>query len=217
MQMFQMKSRPHDHDRLQQWLKEGFVNIGWPNLGDLTSVTKEELKERLSGAPYNYSGQVLANQLGTVSAFVHTMQAGDIVLVMENDGWVRIGRVGKYRYVSQYDTDKEGMCHQRPMEWLEVLPKDELNEEVRELLRNRGAVTKFKYPTEVAKLDYIIYFESILEGVEPHENAYKTALNYTEDDLPMLKRKALNVLVEALNSSDLDRRERAAMAILQYR
>jgi predicted Mrr-cat superfamily restriction endonuclease len=201
VQIFQMKSRPHDHDRTKQWIDEGFVNIGWPLIGDLTNVDKDELKDRLAADPYNYLGQVLANQLGTVSAFVHTMQANDIVLVMENE-WVHIGQVGPYRYDPVYDNKIDGMCHQRSIKWLTLVQKEELNQEVQELLRNRGAVTRFKHPVSVANLDRFISKES--KEIQEH-NIHK------------LKLQAIQILTEAMQSVDHERRERAAAAILNMK
>lgn len=218
MQLFQMKAFPHKKDRLQQWLKEDFVNIGWPLLGNLTNVSKEELKLRLSPDDttypnYTYLGQVLANQLGTISAFVHTMKKGDIVMVTEND-WVHVAKVEEYEYDPHFDTDAEGMCHKREVKWLAMVHKNSLNETIQELLRNRGAVTRYKHPFSQSELEAIINNAANEENLDGF-NA--SSAPFTSDDIPTLQNKALQILAEALYSNDFERRERAAIAIMKLK
>ncbi|MDS0527654.1 hypothetical protein NNC19_18350 [Clostridium sp. SHJSY1] len=50
----------------------------------------------------------------------------------------------------------EGMCHRRSVVWLGKVKRDNLNEYVRELLRNRSIITKFKHPADIVELDYLI-------------------------------------------------------------
>ena len=95
----------------------------------------------------------MGNHLGNVNAFVNTMKEDDIVLIAENE-WVHIGKLEKYEYKSEYKLD--GMCHRRSVNWLGKVKKDNLNEHVRELLRNRSIVTKFKHPSDIAELEDIL-------------------------------------------------------------
>ncbi|MDF2669289.1 MAG: hypothetical protein K0R67_1595 [Paenibacillus sp.] len=189
---------------MAEFLKDNFVCIGWPGIGDLEKASKEQLKDRLS-SKYGYQGQELANRLGAVSAFVHTMQDGDYVLVADQD-WVHLGDVGDYYYAEQFDTEEDGMCHRRGVTWLTSIPKVELNAEVQELLRHRGTITKFKHPLPIAQLDrWVTNAQGITQVTG--KPGYVDAKTVEE---------ALNILKAALRSEDADRRERAAAAILQY-
>jgi hypothetical protein len=48
MNIFQMRTLPHGIERFQQFINEQFVCIGWPGLGDLSSASKDELRERIA-------------------------------------------------------------------------------------------------------------------------------------------------------------------------
>ncbi|WLR50659.1 hypothetical protein LC040_15535 [Bacillus tianshenii] len=198
MNLFQMKSKPHGYERLQLFLEEGFVAIGWPHIGSLEDVDSEEIETRLAHAYPSYVGQKMAYYKGIVNAFVNTMKPGDIVMITEGD-FVHIGKLGEYKYVEEFDTDSEGMCHQRPVEWLVTVARNELNEKVQEHIRNRATVTKFKYPFHLAEL------ESLLNGT-PSKASF---------DRSELVEKAWQVLKEELQSTDANVRVNAASAILQ--
>lgn len=77
----------------------------------------------------------------TFSSFVHTMQEGDIVLITNND-YVYIGTVGPYYYEKEFHNNEDTMCHKWKFTLLKVIGQDDLDESVKELIRNRGAVTK---------------------------------------------------------------------------
>lgn len=198
MNIFQIKTQPHGIERKEFFLNEGFVSIGYPNIGDLTNVDKDDIRERLH-QEYGWESSQLGNHLGVVNAFVHTMEEGDIVLIVDNE-WVHIGELGKYKYEEQYES--EGMCHRRYVKWIDKVEKYKLNEHVKELLRNRSIVTKFKHPYDVADL------ESVL-----NRNVSLTAnINIDED----IANKAIETLKNALNSEDEEIRVRAAIGILNY-
>jgi predicted Mrr-cat superfamily restriction endonuclease len=204
MNLFQMKSKPHGIERMAEFLKDNFVCIGWPGIGDLGHVDKEELEDRLAQV-YKYQGQELANQLEAVSAFVHTMQDGDYVLVADND-CVHLGDVGDYYYIEEFDTQEDGTCHRHGVTWLTSIPRSELNAEVQELLRQSGTITKFEHPFSMAQLER---WSSNHEGIAPMTGK-------TSNVDPQTIEEALQILKKALRSEDADRRERAAVAILQF-
>ena len=61
-----MKTKPHNIHRFQQFIKENFVCIGWPGIGDLHGVNKDEIRNRISNE-YGYTGHKLGNALGQVN------------------------------------------------------------------------------------------------------------------------------------------------------
>ena len=199
MNLFQIKTQPHGNESLKSFLNNNYVCIGYPNIGDLTNIDKDIIRNRLS-TTYNWSGNQLSNHLGIVNAFVNTMKKGDIVLITEND-WVHIGELDEYLYDSNYES--EGKCHRRNVKWIKTVKKDGLNEKVRELIKNRSIVTKFKHPYELAEI------ESVING------NYNNNFNKLPVDNDLIK-KSLNVLTEALHSNDELIRVRAASEILRY-
>lgn len=199
MNLFQMKTQPHGNESLKSFLNNNYVCIGYPNIGDLTNIDKDIIRNRLS-TKYNWSGSQLGNHLGIVNAFVNTMKKGDIVLITEND-WVHIGELDDYLYDCNYEA--EGKCHRRNVKWLKTVKKDDLNEKVRSLINNRSSVTKFKHPYELAEI------ESVING--NHNNNF----NKVSVDNKLIE-KSLNVLTEALSSKDELLRVKAASEILRY-
>lgn len=197
--VFQMKSKPHGTERLNEFIGirpgDSFVAIGWPGIGNLTNVSKAEIRKLLEER-YHYKGQQLATYLGAVNAFVNTVKKGDLVLISNQLEQVFIFEVDDYRYVEVCDNDDDGMCHQRKAKLLKVVNKSDLNQEIQELLRNRGTITQFKYPYKKSGLDK--YLEE------------------SKFNLDHLVSKALNVLEEELDSNDSISRIKAAAAILNY-
>lgn len=198
MNLFQLKSKPHGVERLPLFLEENFIAIGWPGIGDLSNVDAEEIEILLAKTYVDYKGQTLAYHKGMVNAFINTMQPHDIVMIVEGD-YVHIGQVGDYFYDKLYDNDLDGMCHRRPVVWLATVEKNQLNEKVREHLKNRATITKFKYPFALAEIEpYLIGNAESSSNISTKGEYYK---------------KAWDVLVNALNSEDEHIRVLAASAI----
>lgn len=201
--IFQMKSKPHGVERINDFIgidggEDSFVAIGWPGIGDLTNVSKDEIRERLEKR-YNYKGQQLGTYLSAVNTFVNTMKKEDLVLISNKLGQVFIFEVGEYQYEKDYDNNDFGKCHQRKAKLLKVLNKAELNPELQELLRNRGTITQFKYPFEKSGLDK--WFEPLEE---------------LDVDLNELVNSALNVLEKELLAEDPLIRIKSAAEILRF-
>ncbi|NIK78282.1 putative Mrr-cat superfamily restriction endonuclease [Paenibacillus castaneae] len=206
MNIFQLKPSPHGSHLMKEFLKDNFVCMGWPGIGDLDNVSKDELKKRLAHV-YDSEGQELAGQLDEASTFLHEMQDGDYVLVADEE-WVHIGDMGDYFYIEHSDTAEDGTCHRRGVTWMKSVLLEELNEELQGFLsdRSRGNITKYERSFENHA------FESWMsKAAEPVLPTGKPTL-VDEQTIS----QAIEVLRIAMQSDDADRRERAAMAILQY-
>ena len=94
MKLFRIISNPQGIDRMEQFLKDNFVSIGYPGLGDLENVGKDELKDRLAEA-YDYQDRELTGRLEEIISFVHIMQDGDYELVADTE-FVYLGDLGDY-------------------------------------------------------------------------------------------------------------------------
>lgn len=198
MNIFQIKTQPHGIERIDLFIKQGFVCIGYPGIGDLTNVEKDEIRDRLQ-QQYKSTGSQLGNHFGIVNAFVNTMKKDDSVLISEND-WVHIGKLDEYKYDSNFEL--EGMCHRRNVNWIGKVKKESLNEYVRELLRNRSIVTKFKHPADIAQLDRAL----------ANDPAKSANINIDDEILT----RAIQVLNTALQSENEEIRVKAALGLLEY-
>ncbi|MEY9976313.1 hypothetical protein [Lysinibacillus sp. RC79] len=211
MNIFQIKTKPHGTIRLNEFLKYHIICIGWPGIGNLQGVSKEEIRERLKKDRPEDNERTIGVDLGNIWAFVNTMKEDSVVLFQGHHHNVHIIKVGPYKYVEEFDNDNDGMCHQREFELLATVTYEDLNPKLQELMRHRGTVTKFKYPLEDAQLDLLIGEQGII-NTEPSRGVE----NYIEAVPTEIINDALSVLYEALNSNDLDKRFKAAVEILRY-
>lgn len=210
-QIFQLKGKPHGIDRIKVFLDEGFICIGWPGIGDLTSVDRKEIKQRLQNT-YHYSGQQLGAYTGAVNAFANTLQENDVVVV-PHGVIVHVGIAGPYYYDPQYDNDKDGMCHRRDVIWTATLAKSKLNYRMLEFVKNRGIITKFPGTFEEAELSRFLTVDDDDDRNPFILEDYDTASDTLGFKVEIIQ-KAKNVLEEALESDKPDIRIKAAEAIL---
>ena len=204
MNLFQMGSKPLGIERITAFLQDNYVSIGYPGIGDLENIGTEELRDRLIHT-YQYSEAELTRHMQAIQMFVHTMQDGDYVLVVEEE-WVHLGDLGDYFYNECFDNTDNGTCHRRGVTWLKSLPFMELNKGVQQFLRESGVIAQYKGPLPSARLDLWIMGSTASE---------QTEMNSVWVDEKTVA-KALHILKEALVCDDVERRERAAIAILQY-
>lgn len=202
MNIFQMKTKPHDIERAREFIDEKFSCIGWPSIGNLEQVSKDEIRDRLAKT-YNVSGHKLGNMLGQVHCFVNTMKKGDIILITEKD-WAYIGIVEDYTYDPNYDNDKDGMCHRRKVEWITRVMINNLASSIQKLLSNRNTICQYPDTIEASGLE---------KYINPNSSISKT----NDSKLDELFQVAIGVLEEELKSTDPDRRLKAATELLRFK
>ncbi|BBI31350.1 hypothetical protein [Cohnella abietis] len=201
MNLFQMKSTTDGVNRMAAYLEHNYVSIGWSGLGDLENSSREELKERLASV-YNVHGQELEAALEEVSTFVHDMTDGDYVIVGDEDE-VHLGDLGDYFYVGSLEAEEVDGSHRRGVTWLKSLPRLELKGELQHLLNHSSNVSRFGLPVTSTLIE-----SWLSKSLEETGNQMRVD--------PKLVEEALHILSQAMRSEDMDRRERAAIAILQY-
>lgn len=113
---------PHGIDRLQYFLENNVVGIGWPGIGNLEDVeSRDDVKNKLKLAGYTEGRTALSigQAAGTLYRFICEMKIGDYVLV-PNGSNIFVGKIldEKPFYLEKFDMDEEGFCHQRKVEWL---------------------------------------------------------------------------------------------------
>lgn len=204
MNLFQLKTGESEQQWMAEFLKDNYVSIPYNGLGDLENTGREDITSRL-GSVYGYEGEELESHAQAVHTFVHIMQDGDYVLVAEGD-WVHLGDLGDYFYNEGFDTAEDGRCHRRGVTWLTSIPHAALNAGVQELLADHAVVSRFNGPIAAARLDLWVR--------EPQSAEVLGTAGVKVDDATLAE--ALEILRQALKSADIERRERAAIAILQY-
>lgn len=110
----------HNDQPHLDFLGDGFVSVGWDEIGDLTQIgaDKDELKGRVKAAYPQAKPGAIPVWAGVLMRFAFDLEVGDLVVYPHKaDSTVSFGRVtGDYRY----DATAADHRHRRDVEWLEV-------------------------------------------------------------------------------------------------
>lgn len=203
MQLFQMKDHLNEVNVMKMYLEENFVSFGWRDVGSLENVSEAQFR---STSLHNVDRAQSAwlSQLEEINTFVYVMQDGDYI-VMESDGYIYVGDVGDYYYVADLDGESNH-SHRRGVTWLKSVPMEQLTEELRLFVCQRDKVSMFHRSISVEMM------ENWLTSRDHHEAGDHKASAVDEQTIE----EALLILKNAMRSGDIERSERAAIAILQY-
>lgn len=225
MNLFRLSPLVRGKDRMEDFLKDCFVSIGYPGIGDLEAADAAEVSNRLR-AVYGYEGSELRRRLEEIATFVSGMADGDYVLVPSRSS-VWLGDLGDYYYRDDYDTPEEATCHRRGVTWLGVLPAQALSPPLRGFVlgaENDGeerAVASLPLSAQSAGLDAFAAqtpggllpgLPSALPASGPDGRLAERTSRVDAETL----REAVAVLQEALRGDDPQLRVRAAEALLRY-
>ncbi|MDO3408192.1 hypothetical protein QWJ34_00275 [Saccharibacillus sp. CPCC 101409] len=224
MNLFGLSAVVHGRERMEEFLEDCFVSIGYPGIGDPESADAQEVSKRLNRV-YGYEGRELAGRLAAVETFVRGMQDGDFVLVPYG-GHVWLGDLGDYYYRGDYDDEEQGTCHRRGVTWLGVLPEEALNPALRQFAAAVpvGAVMRFDRPADEAGLEGFAAQAPGGAGLpgpgaaaaQPRGQGPGRAEAEDSADLAAAVTEAVAVLREVLRGGDAELRVRAAEALLRY-
>jgi len=137
MKLYAIRPYGLDVDRWKTYLKDNFVSLGYPGIGDLENAGREAIRERLAEV-YGYSGGELDARTDELALFAGGIRDGDAVLVADGEQ-AYLGDIGDYYYVEEADDPEDGTCHRRGVTWLRRLARTELNELVTRLLEAPAA------------------------------------------------------------------------------
>lgn len=110
----------HNDTLTTELVDEGFVSIGWDQLGDLRAVgtDRDTLKAKLTETYPDKKPRAIAGWTGILHRFSEEIAVGDIIVApYKPDSTVNIGIVmGPYEYAPSAPTHR----HRRPVEWKKI-------------------------------------------------------------------------------------------------
>ncbi|RKP47929.1 hypothetical protein D7Z26_22225 [Cohnella endophytica] len=198
MRLFRMKANLEGANRLPEFLEGNYVCYGRPGIGDLDKISKADLREQLAKA-YRLDGQELDRRLEEYCDFASGMQDGDYLIVDDGER-LHLGDVGDYYYLDHFDNLEECSGHRRGVTWLRSLRREDLHPELLNFLGREGEIGMFGRPVTQEELENLL--------TKPAASGSRLI-----DEETIME--ALGILKEVMRSDDAERRERAAIAILQ--
>lgn len=145
-------------------IDQGYVAIGWPEVGDLTTLRpdREAFKKRVAEAFPDVKPGSIPVQAGVLFRFAVEMDEGDIVIYpSKSDRVVNIGTLsGGYQYAPSLNPEYP---NRRPVQWLKHLPRTSFSQAA--LYEIGSAITLFQVS------NYADEFLAALSGeaLEPEE------------------------------------------------
>ena len=104
----------------QQFLKGGYVGIGWLPHNDLKDIKSREDLYPLYKAEYpnDTSNVVIGQQVGQISRFLHEIKAGDFVITpAQNTEYIYWGIVEENAYYYMTESDECRYQHRKKIKW----------------------------------------------------------------------------------------------------
>lgn len=188
--------------RLDEFRAKGFIAIGWPGIGSLEGKSREDIKELLSGEPYNYSGLVLGNAYATIDILVNRMKKGDYLLIPDGDDIYFAVVDSGYVFDQSMDDDTNGYPHQRRVKNFTVSHlRSELSKQLRSSLKvHRTTADLSKHYDEIKAIADGGMFSAAVDDVDV---SYKLRPDYTVSfkipgDISKTEAKRLSMYFETL-------------------
>ncbi|MCG7847896.1 MAG: hypothetical protein MIO93_01775 [ANME-2 cluster archaeon] len=128
-----------DDDFWKTGQNEGFVGIGWSDLGDMTDFSendKDALVEKLKETYKNYSDKKKAiTAASTILRFLHHIDIHDFVILptYPKEGIVYL--IGRVKKPAKYNEKHELMT--RNVEWIKKVPRERLSNQLKKSLNGR--------------------------------------------------------------------------------
>lgn len=102
---------PHGKYRVEEFLANHMVAIGWPDTGDLTGCNRDQIYSKLKPYYQDTETRQHGQATGIIDRFVNQIQVGDAVAVPDG-GEIYFGLVSsKYSFKQHLANDDEGYPH----------------------------------------------------------------------------------------------------------
>ncbi|MGO4546806.1 hypothetical protein AB4Z29_18575 [Paenibacillus sp. 2TAB23] len=204
MNVFLLNSEFHGARHVPTFLRDHYVGFEWPGIGDLEQLSKEAGQEKVVQA-CDQKGAVLLDRLLEIGSFVYDMQDGDYLFLADGDH-VHMGDLGDYYYVDRPSEEEAGLCHRRGVTWLKSLLRSELHPELKSFVDRKVTISMLERKVTPEQIEHWLD--------KPFGQAADTERSCAVDQETITL--ALDILRKAMRSGDADRRERAAIAVLQF-
>ncbi|QHT58802.1 hypothetical protein GXP70_01605 [Paenibacillus lycopersici] len=199
MRLFRIKAGAAGAGGLAEYLEHCYIGCGMPGIGDAGSLGLEEIVRRMAEAP-SPGVQGLERRAEELLAFAQVMQDGDHIIAYDGER-MALGDLGDYYYIEQFDNDEDRSGHRRGVTWIRSLQREDLHPELLAFLAEDGEIGQFGRALDMEELERLLTRPAAPGGTMPIDEA--------------TIREALDILKAAMRSGDPERRERAAIAILQ--
>lgn len=146
-------------------VENGFISIGWDEVGDLRAVgdDRDAMKERVAAAYPSAKPGAIPGWAGTLLTFAYRMQPGDLVVYPHKpDSTLNFGRIsGDYRYEPGAELHRS----RRPVTWLRTgVPRTTFSKTAR--YEVGSAVTIFRVKHHLA--EFLAFIEDNAVPAETH-------------------------------------------------
>lgn len=139
-QAWVVRPNPSGEFRLDEFLSDNMVAIGWSDAGDLDGLDRSDIKTRLK-QEYGYGPYTLGQEASQVDWFVNDMEVGDWVLVPDGNH-IFFGKItGTYSH--KPELVDEDYANQRKVEWKydkKAIERSKLPEKLYSQLKNQRTV-----------------------------------------------------------------------------
>lgn len=177
MKAFLLRPVPGGVNRIDEFIKESIVGLGWSDFGDISGKNIDEIRQVIVDT---VEAPLVSNKLGSLlsvyNIFVNTMSIGDLIVCPNNQD-IHFGIIeGKYFY--NKDCMDLDYAHQRSVKWLSLHKRDELPEGLRKSLRvqrtianltkHLGIIEAFAYNN-----DEVLNVELDVENIDLVKNVYR--------------------------------------------
>ncbi|SFT26921.1 hypothetical protein [Paenibacillus sp. BC26] len=200
MQLFRMQVESEGKNGLSEYVENHYISCGRPGIGDMSLLTKTELERKLAEG-YGLDGPELEREAEAHYSFAQVMQDGDYIIVSDSE-CMYLGDLGDYYYLDDCDNAEDQSGHRRGVTWLRSLNSEELHPELIRFLEQAGKLGMFERPVSKEQLDRLLLRNQAPVGARLVDEA--------------TVQEALDILKAAMRSEDAERREQAAIAILQW-
>lgn len=139
---FLVRLKPGGFDRTQECLETNKIATGWSKTGDIASLSKEEIRDKMK-AEYQYSGMSLSSNLASLLTIKDRISIGDVVVTADGPN-VSIGEVTSDYYFNAEAADDD-FAHQRNVQWkLKNISRNAIPEQLRNALRGQKTAYELK-------------------------------------------------------------------------
>jgi len=207
LRLYQMKAELNGVNMMKVYLEDKYISFGWEGLGNLEQVSQQQLiiQKELELHANVIERSVWSSQWEEIKAFVYEMRDGDYVIIV-HEGIAHVGDLGDYYYVKGVEEADIKSCHRRGVTWLTSVLLEQCSPVLQNFLEEGNHISVFTQPVTSEKLEQWISASNQQDKVNI-ETPFVTG--------EMIK-EAVAILASAMASEDIERRERAAIALLQY-